>query len=410
MRLLIVTQYFWPENFRINDLAIDLVQRGHDVTVLTGYPNYPQGNVFDEFVVSPESYSKHQGINIVRVPICPRRRGNFRLLLNYISFVLNASILGFWKIRHKNFDAIFVYEPSPITVGIPALVIKYFKKRPVVFWVLDLWPNSLKAIGVVKSNLMLRLIGFIVSFIYKRCDLILAQSKSFVSEIEKYCPLEKPIEYFPGWPDFLFEKQSKEKAPEIIEDASFFNIIFTGNIGEAQDFQSILLAANLLKTNKRIRWFILGDGRRCEWVKDQIKFLGLEKAFFMMGNYPIERMPSFFAHADALLVTLKNDPIFSMTIPAKVQTYLASGKPILAMLNGEGAQVLKDSGAALVVPSGDYISLVKAIVRMSDMDLNSRNLMGRRGTLFCKREFNKTLLMSKLECWLNNIRIQNELH
>lgn len=356
MRLLIVTQYFWPENFRINDLALDFVNRGHDVTVLTGIPNYPEGKIFTEFIFHPKDYVFYKGIKIIRVPMFTRGVGNFGLILNYISFAFCASIIGSWKIKKKKFDVIFVYQPSPITVGIPAIVIKYLKKIPLVFWVLDLWPDTLKAIEIVKSEWLLKIVELLVYLIYKRCDLILVQSKSFMPQIKKYKTLKVPIEYFPSWPDLPLMTKANVKAPEIKYGSSYFNIIFAGNIGNAQDFESILLTANLLKKNNRIRWFILGNGSKFKWLEKQIKILGLEKVFFMMGHYPIERMPSFFSHADALLVTLKDRHIFSMTIPAKVQAYLTSGKPILGMLNGEGAQVLLESKAALVVPSGDYRS------------------------------------------------------
>ena len=404
--MLIVTQYFWPENFRINDLALDLIDRGHDVTVLTGFPNYPEGKIFRNFSLHPKDYLFYKGIKLVRVPILARGDGNFRLILNYISFALSASIVGLWKIKDKKFDVIFVYQPSPITVGIPAIAIKCLKKIPLVFWVLDLWPDTLKAIEIVKSEWLLNMVKLLVSYIYKRCDLILVQSKSFIPQIKKYKTLKVPIEYFPSWPDLALMIKSNMKAPEIKYDPSYFNIIFAGNIGDAQDFQSIVLTANLLKKNKKVRWFILGNGRKFNWLEKEIKILGLEKVFFMMGHYPIERMPSFFSHADALLVTLKDRHIFSMTIPAKVQAYLASGKPILAMLNGEGAEVLSESKAALVVPSGDYKSLGKAIIKMSKMDLNSLKRMGQNGPKFCEREFNRERLITKLEFWLESQKIK----
>lgn len=408
MRLLIVTQYFWPENFRINDLALDFVNRGHDVTVLTGIPNYPEGKIFTEFIFHPKDYVFYKGIKIIRVPMFTRGVGNFGLILNYISFAFCASIIGSWKIKKKKFDVIFVYQPSPITVGIPAIVIKYLKKIPLVFWVLDLWPDTLKAIEIVKSEWLLKIVELLVYLIYKRCDLILVQSKSFMPQIKKYKTLKVPIEYFPSWPDLPLMTKANVKAPEIKYGSSYFNIIFAGNIGNAQDFESILLTANLLKKNNRIRWFILGNGSKFKWLEKQIKILGLEKVFFMMGHYPIERMPSFFSHADALLVTLKDRHIFSMTIPAKVQAYLTSGKPILGMLNGEGAQVLLESKAALVVPSGDYRSLGEAIIKMSKMDLKSLKRMGQNGPKFCEREFNRKRLITKLEFWMKSLKIKKK--
>ena len=187
MRLLIVSQYFWPENFRVNDLVAELVARGHDVTVLTGLPNYPTGKVFPEFKSARARFMEFEGAKVVRVPLWPRGRGRLSLVVNYASFAMSASVLGSWRLRGLKFDAIFAYEPSPVTVGIPAAVLRALKRAPVAFWVLDLWPETLQALGILRSSWGLSLVGRLVSFVYGRCDLILAQSRSFIPEIARYC-------------------------------------------------------------------------------------------------------------------------------------------------------------------------------------------------------------------------------
>ncbi len=171
MRLLVVSQYFWPENFRINDLVDELVRRGHEVLVLTGAPNYPDGKVFPEFKEHPRRFNAFHGAQVVRVPLLARGRGRARLLLNFLSFAISASLLGAWKLRGRKFDAIFAYQVSPITVGIPAALLRALKQAPLAFWVLDLWPETLQAIGVVRSRALLSAIGKLVTFIYRRCDL-----------------------------------------------------------------------------------------------------------------------------------------------------------------------------------------------------------------------------------------------
>jgi glycosyltransferase involved in cell wall biosynthesis len=404
LRILIVSQYFWPENFRINDLAISLTKRGHEITILTGVPNYPDGKVFKDFSLSPKKFENFKGVSIVRVPLITRGSSNVRLFLNYISYAISASIFGLWKIRKKSFDVIFVYQPSPITSAIPAIIIKYIKKLPLAIWVLDIWPDSLKAVKIIQSKFLLKIIGYLVSFIYKNCNLILVQSSSFAPKIRKYVPNKIPINYFPGWADLVFQTSSKKKAAEIVQDNYSFNIMFAGNIGDAQDFDAILASAVLLKNNKNIKWYILGKGRKFSWVKEQVKHLGLEDVFFMMGQFPPERMASFFAHADALLITLRSHPLFAITIPAKVQTYLASGKPILAMLDGEGASILDQSESGIVVPSGDFRGLANAISLMSNMSSKSRKKFGLNGILFSKKEFNRTALISKLEGYLRDLK------
>jgi hypothetical protein len=156
---LVVTQYFWPENFRINDLVAELANRGHQVTVLTGLPNYPDGKVFPEFQVDSAEFQEYEGARIVRVPMMPRGQGGLRLILNYLSFAISASFLGLWKLRGEKFDVIFAYEPSPITVGLPAVLFRAVKRVPLVFWVLDLWPETLRAIGVIRSKTVLKMVG-----------------------------------------------------------------------------------------------------------------------------------------------------------------------------------------------------------------------------------------------------------
>ena len=400
MRLLVVTQYFWPENFRVNDLVAELVQRGHQVTVLTGLPNYPDGKVFDRFVEDPSQYLSYEGAEVVRVPMLPRGRGGFRLLLNYITFAASASIVGAWKLRGRRFDAIFAYEPSPITVGLPAATLRRLKRAPLVFWVLDLWPETLQAIGVVKSPAVLRAVGKLVAYIYRRCDVVLAQSRSFIPQIRKYAGEAARIEYFPSWAEAVFESVSVEPASDVPTQPGAFNIMFAGNIGDAQDFPAILDAAQALKDDENIRWLIVGDGRAGPWVSDEIRRRGLERQVLMLGRHPLQRMPSLFAHAQALLVSLKDEPIFSMTIPGKLQAYLAAGIPVLAMLNGEGAELVRRSNAGLTCAAGDHTGLASAALQLSRMSAAERAAMGERGRAVCAEEFDRATLIRRLEHYL----------
>lgn len=400
MRLLIVTQYFWPENFRINDLVAELVRRGHEVTVLTGKPNYPDGNIFSEFSKNPSSFDLYEGARVVRVPMLPRGQGGLKLILNYLTFALSASFLGPLRLRSCQFDAIFTCQLSPVTVGISAAVMRAVKKAPMAFWVLDLWPETLQAIGVVRSKILLHLVGKLVACIYKRCDLILAQSKSFVPAIAHYAGREARIEYFPSWSDLVFNAEDVEATTEIPVKQGSFNILFAGNIGEAQDFPAILAAAERLKDYPNIRWLIVGDGRMAGWVAEEIKARGLEACVSMLGRYPVERMPSFFKHADALLVSLKNEPIFALTIPGKLQSYLAAGIPVLAMLNGEGADVIRNANAGLACPAGDAQRLARAVLELAAMSKDERLQLGKNGRAYAQKEFNREVLMNRLEGWL----------
>jgi glycosyltransferase involved in cell wall biosynthesis len=403
MRLLVVSQVFWPENFRLNDLVAELVRRNHSVTVLTGKPNYPAGHVFPEFRADPGRFAEFAGARVVRVPIVPRGKRRLQLMANYFVFALSAAFVGAWKLRLERFDAIFVYEPSPITVGIPAILLRALKRIPLAFWVLDLWPETLGAIGAVRSRFVLRTVGALVRFIYKRCDLILAQSRSFMPQIARYSPDSARIAYFPSWAEALFSGAPHEAAPEVVPRVDTFNIMFAGNIGEAQDFPAILAAAELLREERSIRWLIVGDGRAADWVRAQIACRGLEDSVVMLGRHPVERMPAFYRHADGLLVSLRDEPIFAMTIPGKLQSYLATGIPIIAMLNGEGADVVQRANAGVTCSAGDAAGLADAVRRLAALSPQARAAMGANALAISKTEFDRDALISRLEMWLERL-------
>lgn len=405
MRLLVVSQYFWPENFRINDLVAELASRGHQVTVLTGVPNYPDGQVFPEYRRAPANFTAHGGARIVRIPMLPRGKGSVRLVLNYLSFVLSGLTWGPWKLRGQGFDAIFVFQTSPITAALPALLLRNLKRAPVLLWVLDLWPETLSAVGVVRSPRVLGWVGAMVSFIYRRCDLILAQSRAFFGNIERWSGNASRIRYLPGWAETIFDVDlhSLAYAPEVEPFHNTFNVMFAGNIGDAQDFPAILEAARLLRHREDIRWLIVGDGRAADEVRREIVRSGLQGRVVMLGRHPIDRMPSFFRAAGALLVPLKAEPIFAMTIPGKVQSYLAAGLPILAMLDGEGARVIEESGAGLACRAGDSRMLAQHVETLAALDPDKREAMGQRGREYCRREFDRVALITRLERWFGEV-------
>lgn len=381
----------------------ELVRRGHDVSVLTGYPNYPSGEIFKDFRDTPDAFSDFSGARIYRVPLAVRGKGSLRLMLNYLSFMLSASLLGPWRLRGQNFDVIFVFEPSPVTVGIPAIVLGKLKAAPVVFWALDLWPETLAAVGVVRSRRLLAAIGRLVRFIYNRCELVLGQSKGFIGSIAKYCDDKKKIRYFPSWAEEIYNLEAGQQAPEVPVREGSFNVLFAGNIGEAQDFPAVLDAAERLKDDPAIRWLIVGDGRMTDWVTQEVIRRGLEKCVLLLGRFPFERMPSFYAHADVLLVSLKADPVFSLTIPGKIQSYLMSGMPLVGMLDGEGANVIREAQAGSVCAAGDSIGLAQAVRELSVMPENERLTLGKNGRAYAKQEFDRDTLMDRLESWFDEV-------
>jgi len=403
MRILVVTQYFWPENFRINDLCAELAQRGHNVTVLTGKPNYPDGVVFDEYKQSPLSFNQYQGCEVVRVPIVSRGEGGgIKLALNYFSYVLSASFIGLFKIKKKKFDVVFVCQLSPITLALPAILYKTIYKKPMLMWVLDLWPETLEAVGAVKSKKALWLVGKLVSFIYKRCDLILGQSRAFLDGISQYCDDKEKIKYFPSWSDNINTLGSGDNANAnaITSYRGSFKVLFAGNVGEAQDFPSILDAAEILKAkNIGAKIFIVGDGRKFSWVKEQVATRKLNDYVYLLGRYPLEMMPGFYASADALLVTLRESKVFSMTIPGKVQSYMAAEKPILSMLDGEGSRVIEEANCGYTSNAGDYMNLADSITRMAQLKQEGLDQLGSNAKQYLHKEFDRNKLISQLENW-----------
>jgi glycosyltransferase involved in cell wall biosynthesis len=402
VRLLVMTQYFWPEAFRVNELVAALVERGHEVTVLTGVPNYPDGRVFDAYRENPGAFSMFAGARVIRVPLRPRGKGKLGLVLNYWSFVFWGSVLGPWRLRRQRFDAIFFFEVSPITAVLPALILRRRKRAPLLLWVLDLWPETLSAIGVVRSPLLLGFVGRLVSFIYKRCDRILVQSRAFFDNIERWSGDRTRIRYFPAWIEQAFEGEPGRAAvaPEVAPFEGTFNVMFAGNVGEAQDFPAILEAADLLRDRADIRWLIVGDGRAAAGVRAEIARRGLHGRVIMLGRHAPDRMPAFFQGAGALLVSLKADPVFAMTIPGKVQSYLATGLPVLGMLDGEGARVIAEAEAGLVCAAGDARALAENVRRLSDMTVQARAEMGLRGRAYALREFQRSDLLARLEAWM----------
>lgn len=401
MRVLIVTQYFWPENFRINDLARGLRDRGHQVSVLTGKPNYPAGKFFSGYGFFRRGKDSYNGIAVTRVPVIPRGPGTaLRLALNYLSFAGFASLLAPLRCREK-VDAIFVFEPSPITVGLPALVMKKIHRAPILFWVQDLWPESLSATNMIRSAWILRLVKRLVRYIYAGCDRILVQSRAFVEPIQRLGVDAQKIEYFPNSAEELYQPVSPLSGT--VECATLpegFRVMFAGNIGAAQDFETILAAAEKVKSCTDIHWVVLGYGRMAGWVNEEVSRRGLNGTVHLLGNHPIETMPRFFALADVMLVTLRRDPIFSLTIPSKIQSYLACARPIVAALDGEGACVLGEAGAGVVVPAQDADRLAEAVLGLYRMSKAEREAMGASGRAYYLANFERNMLLDRLDGWL----------
>lgn len=408
--ILIVSQQFWPESFRINDLALGLSQLGYKVTVLTGKPNIPGGVFYPGYGFFKRDRERYEGVDVVRVPLIPRgKERGIRLILNYFSFAVFASLIGPFRV-HGKFDVIFVFEPSPVTVGIPGRMFRFVKSAPMFFWVQDLWPESLSATGAVRSTWILKMVEWLVRFIYRGCDRILIQSEAFSASIEKLGAKRKRILYFPNSAEEIYKPiQLPEDAPERIGMPVGFRVMFAGNIAVAQDFDTILAAAERLRMHKDIHWLILGDGRMFTWLQDQVKKRGLEGCVHMLGRHPVESMPRYFSLADVMLVTLKKEPIFSLTIPSKIQSYLACAKPMVAALDGEGARIIEESKAGIATPSGEPEKLANSVLTMYKMSAKERQVMGECGRRYFESHFEREMLLKRLDGWITDIIAETRL-
>ena len=395
MKILVVSQYFYPENFKINDLIFSLKERGHQITVLTGKPNYSKTHFFEGYGWKSDDFEIVNEIPVYRANLFSRKNGGaLRLFLNYFSFALLASLKA-RKIKGP-FDAIFVYEPSPITIGIPAIFAKKRFKAPVYFWAQDLWPESLVAAGGVKNKFILGFFNFLTKWIYNHSKKVLIQSNGFREYIlNQGIPNDKIIFYPNPTEDFYKPLKQVKEYQEFFQN-EFFNIVFAGNIGEAQSFITIIEAINNIK-ELPIKVNVLGNGRYKQTAIDLIKDKGLEAHFNFLGSFPSTEMPKFFSHADALLVSLKKDKIFSLTIPAKIQSYLACGKPIIASIDGEGAKIVNESKCGITSPAEDSIALSKKIKELIALDEPSLNEMGNNGRIYYENEFGRNYLLEKLE-------------
>lgn len=401
MKLLIITHYFWPESYRINDLAAALVQSGHQVTVITNVPNYPEGYFFNGYGIFKKNVEIYNGVRIIRVPLIPRgKRGALRLALSYLSSAVSAGVISLFLLKQQ-FDMVFVFQPSPVTTGLPAMLVKKLCRIPIFLWVQDVWPETLSATGVVKSKPVLKIVEYLVKIIYRSCDRLLIQSEAFAPYLKALGVPANRIYYFPNSAETFYAPVEIERnAPERTRLPDGFRIMFAGNIGTAQDFPTILNAAVRLKKYKDIHWIILGDGSMRAWVENEVKTRGLAATFHLLGRHPVTTMPRFFSLADVLLVTLKKERIFSLTIPSKVQSYLACAKPILSAVDGEGARIIEESGGGLVVPAGDARLLAETVLTMYRMPKTELSKMGERGQSYFNLHFNRDVLLDKLNIWV----------
>ncbi|MGE8066776.1 glycosyltransferase family 4 protein [Pseudomonas sp. NPDC089569] len=386
MKVLVWTQYFWPENFHINEVVSELVSQGADVTVLTGKPNYPEGKIFAGYRSMGCQTEDYKGVKIIRLPLYPRGKNSAKgLILNYLSFIFSGYLLGPWVLRGLKFDVVFVYAPSPLLQALPAIYVSWLKRARLALWVQDIWPESLKATGFITSRKVLKCIEYVVRYIYRYSDSILIQSEGFRDSVQRLCRDWSKIRFFPN----SALEPVTTKMPDnfdISRLSGHFSVVFAGNIGVAQSCQTIVEAAKILREYSNIRFFLVGSGSMETTIAEMIEQERLDNVE-MTGRVSSEEVTSIYAASSILLLTLRDDPIFAQTIPSKFQSYLAAGKPIIASCNGQTALMLAEADAGLSCPAQDSQALADAVLALYGTDQHRLAEMGQRGREFFFNHF-----------------------
>lgn len=399
MNILIVSQYFWPESFIINDLSRVLRRLGANITVLTGKPNYPDGEIFKGYTqkyIQREYF--YEGIEVLRVPLRPRgKKGAIKLFFNYFSFVFNGLKSSYGLVKGRDFDVILVFAPSPITMAIPAMWLKYRLNVPMAIWVQDLWPESLHATGYVRNSFILKLVGLMVKGIYAYADLLLVQSRAFFEPVGRYTNINKLVYYPNSSVDLLQGDIKGGSLPQELTNLldNKFCMVFAGNLGTAQSLDTIIEAARLCKDLQNVMFVFVGSGSRLEWLEDKVKEYELNNVV-VAGRFPSCEMPIIFSKAKALIASLKQEEIFSFTVPSKIQSYLSSGTPIIAALDGEGAKVINEAGGGLTCQAEDSKGLVGIIREFYSMSNVEREEMGASGRRYYLENFEMNKQAEKL--------------
>lgn len=403
-RILVVSQYFYPENFRINDMCQEWVRRGYQVKVVTGIPNYPMGKVFKGYGILKKRHEIWNGIEIYRIPLIPRGNSTIGMIANYISFMVSGIIAG--KIKNIKADLVFSFEVSPMTQVLTGISFAKRLKVPHFLYVQDLWPENVMTVtGITKSSII-KPIDKMVDYVYKKSDKIFATSPSFVDAIcnrKIKVPKEK-VFYWPQYAEEFYKPIDKEKAKKEIDrndvlSNSEFKVIFTGNIGVAQGLQVLPRTAQLLK-NENIKFIIVGDGRYLQELKAEIMLLNVNEKFMMIPRQPAEKIPEILALCDVAFLSFSNDDLWKKTIPAKLQSYMACGMPIIASAQGETKRVIEEAKCGVCVPINDAEKLSSALVEMRNLNLKQMSVNSRK---YFENNFDKQKLMDQMEKHISSI-------
>ncbi|MGO4347338.1 glycosyltransferase family 4 protein [Paenibacillus sp. MCAF9] len=395
MKLLIVCQYFHPEQFRVSDICFELVKEGHQVTVLTGLPNYPQGIVDNKYRFLRNRRERINGVKVIRSWLIGRGTGTIRLALNYVSFALSATVKALFL--EKKQDAIIVYQLSPVTMALPAILLKKITKKPLIIYCHDLWPESVASAGISENSKVYTLLLKLSKWIYTNADEIFTSSRLFHEYFQNTLFINKKITHLPVYAEALFED-----IEPLLKKEHFIDLLFAGNIGEMQSVETIIYAANELKELENIRFHIVGDGSSRQKCEQLAKQLGIKNVIFY-GQHTIDKMPQFYKLADAFLITLKANKVISYTLPNKVQSYMAAGRPIIGAIDGETQIVLNEANCGYCSSAEDYLKLAENIKKFADSSKEDHVMLANNAKQYYKDNFSKEIYMNRLNRLLNRL-------
>jgi glycosyltransferase involved in cell wall biosynthesis len=399
--ILIVSQHFWPETFRINEIAASLVARGYLVDVLCGIPNYPKGHFYPGYSYSGPRFEIHDGIRIYRAGEIPQYRwlGSVSISANFLFFPL-AGLFNLPRLIGRRYDSVLIFATSPIFMAFPGILAAKFKRIPSFLYVLDYWPDSLYTVIPLKSRLLRKILHATSMWHYRQASRILTPSLGMKNKIVTEAGIAATrIDFLAQSCEPFYERLDHDPSLHERFDGSF-NLVFAGNIGPAQALDVLVLAVTQIQksgSHPPFRVVLVGDGMSRLLLQDQIRQAGLEDYFVFEGHKPAQRIPAYHELADALLVTLAPNPLFSLMIPGKVQSYCAAGKPILAVLEGEGSQIIREAEAGLVSEPGKPEQLAENLLKMITMAPEQRRKMGQNGRMIYDLQFQHDTVMDKLE-------------
>lgn len=387
MRILVICQYYYPEQVRINDICEELVNRGHNVDVISQIPNYPMGIFFDGYSRKKKRDEVINGVNVHRCFTIPRKKGVINRILNYYSFAISSKL--YTKKIKKDYDVVFVNQLSPVMMANAGIAYKKKHHKKLVLYCLDIWPESLTAGGIKPKSLIFKYYHRVAKKIYRECDKILISSKSFKEYLkDNFGISDEKIFYLPQYAEEIFNKEDCKKTAD-----GKINFLFAGNIGKAQSMDTILNAARILNDNKEILFHIVGDGSEYKYCCDKISELAL-KNIMMYGRKPIKEMPKYYKMADAMLVTLSGKSLISKTLPGKVQSYMAAGKPIIGAADGETKDVIENAKCGFCGKADDAQDLANNIIRFISED--KKETLGDNSYKFYQKNYTKEIFMNNL--------------